>query len=418
MKQTLIKNISSLVTIDANNRASLRGQEMQNIGEISDGAILFDEKIRWIGTSKEADRLIASEFINPDIILDFSGKTILPGFVDSHTHFIFAGDRSDEFARRLRGATYKDIAESGGGILKTMRSTREASIEELINNSRNLILSAIHHGTTAFEIKSGYGFTLESELKMLYAIRELQNELPVKIRATFLGAHDIPPEYQNNREKYIDILCNEMIPQVASENLADFCDAFVDDGYYTISEAERIFKAALDHGLKLKVHADELACVDAAQLAARMGAISADHLLCISDKGIEALKNSSTVATLLPGTAYFIRMPYAPARKLIDAGCTVALATDCNPGSCFTENMQMILSLSVINMKITAEESIVAATLNGAAALGLSSEFGSLEIGKRADFVVYNSKSYIDLFYHFGINHVKETWINGKKFFN
>ena len=417
MTQTLIKNISSLVTVNSGGRKNLSGSEMQNISEIQDGAILLDEKIRWVGSSKEASKLIDSDMINPEIILDYSGKTILPGFVDSHTHFIFAGDRSDEFARRLRGATYKEIAESGGGILKTMRSTRDASIEELINNGRNLILSAIHHGTTTFEIKSGYAFTLESELKMLYAIRELQNELPVKIRATFLGAHDIPPEYQNNREKYIDILCNEMIPQVASENLADFCDAFVDDGYYTISEAERIFTTALAHGFKLKVHADELACVDAAQLAARMGAISADHLLCISDEGIDALKNSSTVATLLPGTAYFIRMPYAPARKLIDAGCTLALATDCNPGSCFTENMQMILSLSVINMKMTAEEAIVAATLNGAAAIELSTELGSLEIGKRADFAVYDTKSYTDIFYHFGINHVKETWLSGNKFF-
>jgi imidazolonepropionase len=263
------------------------------------------------------------------------------------------------------------------------------------------------------EIKSGYGLTLESELNQLRAIKKLQETLPLTIKSTFMGAHDFPPEYKNDHEKYIDLIINEMIPAVAAEGLADYCDAFVDKGYYTLDQAKRLFTAAKNAGMQIRCHCDELADVSAAKMAAEIGAISADHLLFISDESIEAMHKSSTIATLLPGTAYFIRMPYAPARKIIESGCTVALATDANPGSCFTENMQMILSLAVINMKMTAEEALVAATLNGAKALGLSNEMGSLEIEKKANFCIYDCTSYTDIFYHFAINQIESTWING-----
>jgi imidazolonepropionase len=413
--KTLITNISSLVTVNAKGAKFKAGKDMQDIGEIKNGALLFDEKIEWIGTVDESKEKISNQEIIPEKIINAIGKTVLPGFVDSHTHLVFGGNRSYEFARRLRGVSYQEIAAEGGGILTTMKGTRQASEEELVETGKKLAFSAMKHGTTALEVKSGYGLTTESELKQLRAIRKLREEIPLHISSTFLGAHDFPPEYKNKRQEYIDIIKNEMLPKVKAEKLAEYCDAFIDKGYYTLEEGEQVLQAGLDYGLKLKVHCDELADFGSAKLAARLGAISADHLLFVSDEGIEALKEAGTVATLLPGTAYFIRMPYAPARKIIDKGTIVALSTDCNPGSSFTENMQLILSLAVINMNMTAEEAITAATLNGAHAIEQSGKMGSLEIGKQANFVIANVSSYTDLFYHFGINHVEQVWINGKR---
>jgi imidazolonepropionase len=412
----LIKNISSLVTVNNEGKLSKAGRDMQNISEIKNGAMLFDENIIWVGTTHEANKKLLSGELKTDEIIDATGKTILPGFVDSHTHIVFAGNRSGEFARRLRGVSYQQIAEEGGGILTTMKGTRSATIDELYENGLKLARSAIKHGTTAIEIKSGYGLTLESELNQLRAAKKLKEELPLHISTTFLGAHDFPPEYKHNRQKYIDIIKNEMLPAVVEEGLAEYCDAFIDKGYYTLEEGRQVLQAGLDAGLKLKVHCDELADVSAAKLAAELGAVSADHLLFVSDESIDAMVKSGTVATLLPATAYFIRMPYANARKMIEKGATVALSTDCNPGSSFTENMQLILSLAVINMNMTAEESITAATLNGAAAINQSHRIGSLEVGKQADFIIANTNSYTDIFYHFGINHIQETWLKGKKF--
>lgn len=412
---TLLKNISSLITVNSNGKGFKTGADMNDIGEIKNAAILFKEKIEWIGTTDEAEELFKNGALKANTILDAAGKTVMPGFVDSHTHIIFAGSRADEFAKRLRGVSYQAIAAEGGGILKTMRAVRESSIEQLAETGRKLALSALKTGTTTIEIKSGYGLTLESELNQLRAAKLLKEELPLKIVTTFLGAHDFPPEFKNNREKYIDLLCNEMIPAVAEENLAEFCDAFTDTGYYTLEETEKIFKTALEWGLKLRIHADELSNVEAAALAAKMGAYSADHLLFISDNGISALKSSGTVATLLPGTAYTLKLQYAPARKIIDADVKTALATDCNPGSCFCENMQTILSLACTNMGMSVEESISAATLNGAHALGLHNERGSLEVGKSADFIMLDTPDYADLVYHFGTNHVENIWISGKR---
>ncbi|MDQ1265596.1 MAG: imidazolonepropionase [Bacteroidota bacterium] len=416
--KTLIKNISSLVTVNANGKLYKAGADMQEIGEVRNGAMLFTDKIEWLGTNAEAEKLIAEGLHIPDKVLDMSSKTILPGFVDSHTHIVFGGNRSNEFARRLRGATYQEIAAEGGGILTTVKGTRDASIEQLVFSGLQLAKSAIKHGTTALEIKSGYGLSLDAEIKQLEAIRILKNELPIHIKSTFLGAHDFPPEYKDRHAGYVELLCNEMIPEIARRSLAEYCDAFIDKGYYTLEEGEKILKSGLANGLKLKVHCDELADFGSSSLAASLGAVSADHLLFISDAGIEDLINSGTVAALLPGTAYFIRMPYAPARKLIDRGAIAALATDCNPGSCFTENMQLILSLAVINMQMTAEEAISAATLNGARAIGISDKTGSLEIGKSADFIIADIPSYTDLFYHFGINHIEQTWVCGEKIFH
>lgn len=412
----LIKNISSLVTMDTQGKGYKIGSEMQEIGEIKDGAVLFDEKIQHTGTNSEVEKYISENSIELKETIDASGKTVCPGFVDSHTHIVFGGNRSGEFARRIRGVSYQQIAEEGGGIQTTIKATRKASIEELTHTGLKLAKSAIKHGTTALEVKSGYSLTTEGELNQLRAVQNLKKELPMEIASTFLGAHDFPPEYKNNRQGYINLMKNEMLPQVVEERLAEYCDAFIDKGYYTIDEGRQVLQAGLDAGLKLKVHADELADVSAAKLSAELGAISADHLLFISDESIEAMKKSGTVATLLPGTAYFIRMPYAPARKMIESGLIVALSTDTNPGSSFTENMQMILSLSVINMGMTAEEALAAATINGAKAIEKSDIIGSLEKGKRADFFIANINSYTDLFYHFGVNHVEQTWLAGEKF--
>jgi imidazolonepropionase len=411
---TLLKNISSLVTVNADGELFKTGENMQDIGEIKSGAIIFDEKILWIGSSEE----ISSELISlheVDKEIDCSDKTVLPGFVDSHTHIVFAGNRSGEFARRLRGVTYQQIASEGGGILTTVNATRNAGIEELADRGRDLARSLMKHGTTAIEIKSGYGLSFDAEINQLKAIKQLQEELPLHISSTFLGAHDFPPEYKNDRQGYIDIIKNEMLPYVKEHNLAEYCDAFIDEGYYTLDEGRQVLEAGLEHGLKLKVHCDELASFGATELAASLGARSADHLLFISDEGIEAAKAAGTCCTMLPGTAYFIRMPYAPARKIIDSGAIAALSTDCNPGSSFTENMQTILSLSVINMGMTAEEAISAATLNGAYAIDQSDKMGSLEVGKQANLIVCSIDSYTDLFYHFGVNHVENTWIKGKE---
>ncbi|MBX3042481.1 MAG: imidazolonepropionase [Candidatus Kapabacteria bacterium] len=413
---TLLRNISSLVTVNTNGKNYKIGQELNDIGEIKNGAMLFSDKILWLGEDSDADNYLISLNIRPDEIIDMTGMTILPGFVDSHTHIVFAGDRSREFGRRLQGVTYKQIAEEGGGIQTTVKATRNADIDKLYQNGEKLLISAIKHGTTSFEIKSGYSLTTEGEINQLKAIRKLKENFHCEIKSTFLGAHDFPIEYREKKQAYIDLLCHEMIPKVAEMQLADYCDAFVDDGYYTIEQGREVLLAAKNHGLKVRLHADELADVSAGKLAAEMGCLSADHLLFVSDESLDAMKDAGTVACLLPGTAYFIRMPYADARNIIDKGLITAIATDTNPGSSFTENMQMILSLSVINMKMSAEEAISAATINGAYSIEIADSKGSLEIGKDADFAVYDCGNYADIMYHFGINQVIETRIKGKKF--
>lgn len=415
MENTLFLNISSLVTVDTKGAGYKAGASMQDIREIKNGAIYFSDRIHWFGTTDEARILLSNNKIDPNIIIDKKGCTVMPGFVDSHTHIVFAGDRADEFGQRLRGATYKEIAEKGGGIKTTVKATRNASKEELLENAKVLLNSALSYGTTTVEIKSGYSLNTEGEIKQLEVIDELKNTCQMTIVPTFLGAHDIPEEYKEAPDKYIDILCNEMLPLVKERNLAEFCDVFIDEGYYTVEQGQRIFEKARELGFKIKVHADELADKSVGLLAAQMNANSADHLLFTNEESLKAMKEANTVACLLPGTAYFIRMPYADARKMIDMGLIVALATDTNPGSSFTENMQLILSLSVINMKMTAEEAINAATINGAKALDLQDKKGSIEKDKDADFIVLNTPNYLNLFYHFGVNHVNEVWIKGKK---
>jgi imidazolonepropionase len=412
----LFKNISSLVQISNSKELYKSGSKMNNVCEVQNGAILFDEKILWVGQTSEIDNYFKDNPIKIDEIEDLQGKTLMPGFTDPHTHIVFGGNRSNEFAMRLAGATYQEIAATGGGIISTVNSTRKSSIDELFGNASKLINNSIHFGTIALEIKSGYGLDTENEIKMLQVIQKLKEKYPINISSTFLGAHDFPPEYQNNRDDYVDLICNEMLPKIAEANLAEYCDAFVDKGYYTIAQAKRIFQKAVSLGLKIRLHADELADVDATILAKEFNAISADHLLFVNEKNMFAMKQSGVVAVLLPSTSFFIRMPYANARKMLEMGLIVALATDCNPGSSFTENMQMVLWLAAINLKMTAEEVLNAATLNSAYSLRLSNKIGSIEVGKDASFIVLDVPSYKDLFYHYGINHVEDVYLNGVAF--
>jgi imidazolonepropionase len=411
--KTLLINIGELVTVNANGADYKAGKDMSDIGVIPNGAVLFDDTILWVGTTDYAEQKIIPEYDDLTIV-HCKGKCVLPGFVDSHSHIVFAGNRATEFARRLAGVSYQTIANEGGGILSTMRAVRSASVENLAEIGKSLALSALAHGTTTMEVKSGYGLSLSAELNQLEAIRILQHQLPMNIVPTFLGAHDFPPEFAQNRDEYVDVVINEMIPEVAKRNLAVFCDVFTDTGYYTIEQSRRILNAGKEFGLIPKIHADELSSFSAGELAGDIGAISADHLLYVSDQGMQSMKSAGTVATLLPGTAYTLRLPYAPARKMIDNDMIVALATDCNPGSCFTENMQTILSLACSSMKMSIEEAITSSTLNGAKALGLSEKIGSIEVGKQADMIMLDSSNYADLVYHFGVNHISHVWIKGK----
>lgn len=409
MKRILISNIGSLITISQkpDARGNIHGS-MNELSIIHDAAMIFTDTFEWIGTSSD----IPTEYII-DQVIDANGRAIIPGFVDSHTHCVFAGNRSNEFARRLRGITYQQIASEGGGILSTVSAVRKASIEELAEKGIELAWKAIEYGTTTIEMKSGYGLSQESEIALIKAIEIVKNEVPIRIFSTFMGAHDFPPEYAHNRSAYIDLIINEMLPAIKELNVVDFCDVFTDTGYYSIEDSRRILQKAMELGFSCKVHADELSSFGAAEMAGELKVVSADHLLYCSEAGMDAIKQGGTIATLLPGTAYTLRLPYAPARRMIDRGLIVALATDCNPGSCYTPNMQTILSLACMNMGMSIEEALTSATLHGAYALGAEQYCGSIEIGKSADFNILDTSSYSDMVYHFGVNHIAKTWSRG-----
>lgn len=333
----------------------------------------------------------------PGPTLNCAGRCVTPGLVDPHTHAVFAGNRVGEFLARARGEQY-----SGSGILATVRATRQAHEEELVRAAKPKLLRMLAQGVTTVEVKSGYGLTLTDELKMLRAVRALAQELPLTIVPTFMGAHAFPLEV--SRDEYVRLLVEEMIPAVAKEDLARFCDVFCDRGFYTVDEARTILLSAREHGLGLKVHADELAPAGAAELAGELGAISAEHLLHVSEEGIEALARAGTAAVLLPGTAFVLDEPYPPARKLREAGVVVALGTDFNPGSCPLGSLPFVLSLAVLKLGLTPAEALAAATLNAAAALGLARELGSVELGKRADLVVWDAGSHEEIPYWMGQN--------------
>jgi imidazolonepropionase len=398
----IIVHASQLLCVSSSKERWKRGAEIRQIGLIPDGAVVIsDGIIQWVGRTADLPP------VPPDTeILNASGKVVLPGLIDSHTHLVFAGSRENEFEQRLQGKAYEEIAAAGGGINATVQQVRRASKEELKTATRRRLQRLLSFGVTTVEIKSGYGLTLADELKCLEVIAELNQEGPWELVPTFLGAHAVPPAFQGNRESYIRLLIDEMLPEVSCGRLAEFCDVFCERGAFSVAESERVLKRASELGMKAKVHADEFSASGGAELAARCRAVSADHLLCINERGIEALAQSGTVATLLPGTAFFLGLNYAPARHLIDAGLPVALASDCNPGTCPTENLPLIGSLACTQMKMLPAESVTALTLNAAAALDRSNRLGSIEVGKQADLILCDIPDYRQLFYHFGVSHV------------
>ncbi|HEX8412223.1 MAG TPA: imidazolonepropionase [Thermoanaerobaculia bacterium] len=403
----LIRNLSQIAT--PTGRTAARGRDMRAL-TLHEQAVIVVDRGRFAFIGRESD--IPDE-LRIDDDLDGRRATAVPGFVDSHTHIPFAGFRESEFNRRLQGETYEQIAASGGGIASTVRATRAASEEELIANVLARTAMMARYGTTTAEAKSGYGLDRENELKQLRAIRGASASSPVRLVPTCLAAHEFPPE---DRDGYVSRIVDEILPAVAEEKLAVFNDAFVERGVFTREQGETVLRAGLAHGLTPRLHADELSDTDGAALAASMGAASADHLMYISDRGIDALAASDTVANLLPATSFFLMSTrYAPARQLIDKGAIVSLSTDCNPGSSMTESMQTVMQLATLQMKLTVEESLTAATLNGAYSLRLAEETGSIEVGKRADFVLLDAPSYLHLVYHFGVNLVTAVFRDGQR---
>jgi imidazolonepropionase len=406
----VIRNAAQLVRVSRDGDLVKRGPAMRDLAILEDGALTAEDgRITWVGPTADLPPLPAGA----DTI-DATGKVVLPGFVDSHTHLLFAGWREDEFEQRLQGRSYQEIAERGGGINATVRRVRAASKDELKALARRRLDRLLRLGVTTVEVKSGYGLTLADELKCLAAVAELNAEGPLELVPTFLGAHAVPPEWRGRREAYVRLVIDEMLPEVARGRLADFCDVFCETGVFSLDETERILGRARDLGFALKVHADELTPLGGAELAVRLGAVSADHLLRVTEAGVEALAGSGTVATLLPGTAFFLGVPYAPARRLIERGAAVALASDCNPGTCPSENLPLVGTMACTQMGLLPAEAVTALTLNAAAAVARSDRLGSIEVGKQADLIVCDGPDYRHLFYHFGVNHVEQVVKRGR----
>lgn len=389
--------------------------DMTNVDIQSDVAIAVDHgKITEIGNEDE----LMDKYNYIDLV-NLRHQIVVPGFVDPHTHPVFWKTREDEFEMRLQGKSYEEIASAGGGINNSVRALRKASQEELLAVSLKRVKTFMKYGITTIEAKSGYGLSFEDEIKSLRVIQTMNNILPIDLVPTFLGAHEVPDEYKNNREKYIDIVIHEMIPYVAEEKLAEFCDVFCEEGVYSVAESERILQAAADNGLKTRVHADELNPLGGAEMAARAGAVTADHLLQISDQGIADMKKAGVIPILLPGTAFFLqKTQYAPARKMIEAGLPVALATDYNPGSSYTQNIQFIMALACLNMEMMPSEVFHAVTINSARSLLRDADIGTLEAGKYADFAVLDIPDYRHIVYNYAVNHVSQVYKHGKCVYN
>lgn len=383
---------------------------MRDLGTLENAGVLTENsRISWVGQMKD----LTMSTVKEASVVDCANKVVMPGFVDSHTHALFAGSREDEFAMRASGLSYQDVAAEGGGILSTVKQVRAASKKDLKKNARRHLNAMLGQGTTTIEIKSGYGLDFDNEIKMLEAVNELADEEVMTVIPTFLGAHAIPPEYKDKKNEYVNLICKKMIPYVVKKHLAVFCDVFCEQGYFDVVDSARILSEAQEHGMMLKIHAEELSAFGGAELAGKLGAASADHLEHITDQGIAALRDGNVVATLLPGVSLYLNHDFAPARKLIDAGVAVALATDFNPGSCMSYSMPLMMTIACSQMRMVPEETIVASTLNAAAAVNRSNELGSIEVGKQADMIILDIPNYKFLPYHFGENHVEKVIKNG-----
>ncbi len=408
MNRTVVKRIGQLVTPIG--KAPRNGNKMDQLKISEDKEILIEgARISRIGNRGD----FSSEASGDTEIIDAEGKPVLPGFIDPHTHFVFSGYRAGEFRMRLQGKSYEEIAAEGGGIVSSVRSTRDASAGKLKKEARDRLRSMVRFGVTSVEGKTGYGLDEQTELKQLEVMEELNRKTRIDIFSTFLGAHAIPEEYEGKREDYLKLVTETVIPK-AAERGAEFCDVFCDRGAFTVAESREVLNRGKELGLTPKIHADEIAGTGGAELAAEVGAVSADHLLKASDEGIEAMREKGTIGVLLPITAFSLKEDYARARYMIDSGLPVSLATDLNPGSCYSESIPLLFALATLYMNMTLNETITALTLNAAGAVGRAEELGTLERGKQADMVILDAPDYEHISYHIGVNSVERTIKKGK----
>lgn len=405
----IIKNASQVVTCSG--FKAKQGKKMSDLGIIDEGAVIIqDGIIKAVGNSNE----ILKDFNTAGFkVIDAKGKAVLPGFVDSHTHFVFGGYRPDEFAWRLRGDSYMDIMNRGGGIANSVNATRDATKQSLVDSGLKRLDSMMAFGVTTVEGKSGYGLDRDTEIKQLEVMKALGDKHPMDIVSTFLGAHATPPLFKGKEDNFIDLIM-DMLPEVAEKKLADFCDIFCEKNVFSLDQSKRLLLRAKELGLGAKIHADEIVQLGGAELAAEVGAVSADHLLQASDQGIKDMAEKGVVATLLPGTAFSLKESYARGRYMIDQGCAVALATDFNPGSCFSESIPLVFALATLYMNLSPEEAITALTINGAAAVNRAQSIGSIDKGKLGDLIILEFPSYRYIPYHVGVNTVETVIKNGK----
>lgn len=407
--KTVIKNIKSLVQVEDKARKFVRGKEMSEVKTIDNAFLLIeDDKIADFGTMDNCP--------NADKEVDAKDRMVLPTFCDSHTHLVYAGSREIEYIDKIKGLSYEEIAQRGGGIINSALRLQQTSEEELYEDAMQRLNTIIKYGTGAVEIKSGYGFTTEAELKMLRVIRKLKENSPLTIKANFLGAHGVPLEYKNNVDAFVDKIVEEMIPKVTDEGLADFIDVFCDRGFFTVEQTDRMLNEGVKRGLKPKIHANELAASGGIQVGVKYNALSVDHLEYTGEEEIQCLLNSNTMPTILPGAAFFLNMPYAPARKMIEAGLPIAMASDFNPGSSPSGNMQLVLTFACVNYRLLPQEAINATTINTAYAMDVVDSLGSICKGKKANFFITTKIPTLEyLPYSYGENKVYKTFLNGKE---
>ena len=408
--QTLIINIKELLQVRETSIEKVSGKDMAVLPSIKNAYLLIkDDAIAAFGSMEKCPK------INADKTIDASGKIVLPSWCDSHTHIVYAGNREQEFVDRINGLTYEQIANRGGGILNSAKKLNETSEVEIYNQSKKRLDEVIQQGTGAIEIKSGYGLTVKGELKMLRVIKKLAENYPIAIKATFLGAHAFPTEYKENHTAYIDLIINEMLPKIDEEKLANYIDVFCETGYFSVKETERIMEAGKKYGLRSKIHVNQFTAINGISACVKHNALTVDHLEIVADEDIEVLKNTATMPVALPSCSYFISIPYTPARKMILAGLPLALASDFNPGTSPSGNMNFVVATACIKMKMTPEEAINAATINGAYAMGISATHGSITVGKKANLIITKPlNSFYELPYAFGTNQIEQVLINGE----
>ena len=409
--KTIFKNIKQLVQVREETLKPLKGREMKELPVIDNAWLLVEDgKIADFGKMQD---LPTFEGVSE---IDASGKFLLPGWIDSHTHLVYAGNREQEFVDRINGLTYEEIAEKGGGIVNSAKKLQETSEDDLYLQSAKRLEEVMKMGTTAIEIKSGYGLTTEAELKMLRVIRKLKNNYKLPVKATFLGAHAIPPEFKNDKEGYLNLLINEMMPKIAEEELAEYVDIFCEKGYFSVEDTHRVLEAGRRHGLTPKIHVNQFNSIGGIKIAVEHNALSVDHLEVMEPEDLEVLKNSDTMPVALPSCSLFLEIPYTPAREILNAGLPLALATDYNPGSTPNGNMNLVISLACIKMKMNPEEAINAATINAAYAMNILDTHGSITKGKAANLILTDEiPSYGFMPYSFGANHIHSVYINGNK---